>query len=332
MDRNFTAIYFLMCVSALFLAALAFVSCEKIIELPTVSGGGRLYVECFPSDGTDTTFVYVSGTRPVGKNTVVRDLTGVSVAMSVNGRPSDIELRTVYRHQAVFYMVCPLRTGDEVALTVSAEGYPTVSSKSTVPEGPSFELDRELYGGNIRHYLSFTVPGDGLKSYYGVKMRGTLTYSHVSWSNGAPEYSVTETPMDLSFEAHNLSEMFTDNITGAKPIAVHFVNGGLMTVFEDDGGKSGRLDISLDVPYIRDRYDYTTLTDTLVRRCHYNLEVFSVSQEAYKFLNPKINYSLLAAGLVPPFMSTGNIDGGYGMLSCMGRSDTGWLANMEPIP
>ncbi|MDE5956409.1 MAG: DUF4249 domain-containing protein [Bacteroidales bacterium] len=300
--------------------------------MPCGDKAGRLYVECFPASGTDTTFVKIVATKPLCKDAQFTALTGLEVDFYVNGVPCRLETCSTGARKSVLYTVCQLTEGDEVSVSVAADGYPSVSSRSVVPGGPSFGLERELLGNNIRHRLSFVSPGDGCKHYYGAKIHGTLTYNSVSWSSGAPEYAVTEIPRDLPLEAYNPSVSFGDDIVGMKTIVTRDVNGGMMAIFEDGGAQYDKLDVFIDVPYLSDRYDFTSLTDTVVRRCHYNVEVFSIAPEAYRFLNPQINYSLLAAGLVPPFMSSGNIDGGYGMLSCMGRSDSGLLKNLDPIP
>lgn len=317
-----------------FLAVFAvyLISCERVIDMPCGDEVGRLYVECFPASGADTSFVKIVATKPLRKGAVAGELTGLTVGFYVNGEPCSLELRSLDAHKAVFYAVHQLEVNDEISVSASAEGYPSVCSVSVVPEGPSFGLERELLGNNIRHRLSFVSSGDGCKHYYGAKIHGTLTYNSVSWSSGTPEYAVTEIPRDLPLEAYNTSVSFGDDIVGIKTIVTRDVNGGIMAIFEDGGAKSDKLDVFIDVPYLSDRYDFISLTDTVVRRCHYNVEVFSIAPETYRFLNPQINYSLLAAGLVPPFMSSGNIDGGYGMLSCMGRSDSGLLKNLDPIP
>lgn len=316
------------------IAALAIfsASCEKIIDLPFRSDSNRLFVECFPANGSDTTFVTVVGTRTVSKNPTSRPLDNLSVKMSVNGKACTVKPYSRDSYKSVFYTVEQLEHGDILAMEASADNYPSVSSSTVIPENHDFGFDckRTLEKGSIIHRL--TLPDNTANPYYGVKLDGVIKYDFVSWETGSPEYEKYEKPIDLgSLTAYRPGGSPEDEVGELKTIITRDVNGDMMVIFEKKGNTPGPIEIIIDIPYVRDRYDLTTLTDTLVRRCHYNLEVFSMDRNTYRFLNPKINYALLSAGLIPPFLNVTNIDGGYGMMAGMQRRETGWMLNLNPI-
>ena len=106
------------------------------------------------------------------------------------------------------------------------------------------------------------------------------------------------------------------------------VNGTDMVLFEDDGGKTPDMEVIVDIPYDRDKYWEIGPEKNVFRRTLYLVKMFSVTPQAYDYLNPKINESLLFAGLVPPFISYGNVDGGYGLNAGMGCISSGWMENL----
>ena len=69
--------------------------------------------------------------------------------------------------------------------------------------------------------------------------------------------------------------------------------------------------------------------DVVALQCvYYRLEVYRLDPNAYRFLNPQENISLIGAGLVPPFAAKGNLKGAFGMVECLGRSATEWLPGL----
>ena len=44
---------------------LSVLSCEREMDIPLKPGTGRLYLECFPSDGNDTTYISLTAASPV---------------------------------------------------------------------------------------------------------------------------------------------------------------------------------------------------------------------------------------------------------------------------
>lgn len=42
-----------------------------------------------------------------------------------------------------------------------------------------------------------------------------------------------------------------------------------------------------------------------------------MDKDTYNYLNPAVNYYMLALGLLPPFSSPTNMEGGYGVLGAL---------------
>ena len=122
-------------------------------------------------------------------------------------------------------------------------------------------------------------------------------------------------------------ESTDEDILGYETITQCRVNGMNMVVFEDDGGNTPELEIVVDIPYEKDKYWVVTEEYSTYRRTLYRVDMFLIPEQAYEYLNPKVNESLLAAGLIPPFINGGNISGGYGIASCMGCYSSGWIGS-----
>lgn len=78
-----------------------------------------------------------------------------------------------------------------------------------------------------------------------------------------------------------------------------------------------------------DKYWATTPDYRVFRRTLYKVELYSLSRQAYEYLNPQTNEALIGSGLIPPFISSGNVSGGYGICSGMGCASTGWIGAPE---
>lgn len=301
-------------------------ACEKIIEIP-VGKDNRLYVECFPSNDTDTTFIQVSGTAALDKNAVELDLKDLSVEMKIAGRPCALAVRSIEGHKAVLYTLERADIGDEVVITASADGYSPVRAESVVPPAPEFELYREPVGTGYRLVFDTSASG-GKKRYYGVRIHGKKYYGTEFLSPDDPAYSMKVETLDVTMYCNTSVESAKDDAVNVKRVITVPINGSDMVIFEDDGGESGRFEAKIRTNYIGDREEFFDGV-VYMRRCRYKLEVFSISETAYRFLNPQINYSLLGAGLIPPFVPSGNASGGYGILGCMGKCSTDWMQNVQ---
>ncbi len=311
--------------SLLLIAAL---SCERETDLPLKPDGGRLYLECFPSNNHDTTYIKLTAAVPITEYEGPKELSNIMMNFRVNGDSFAPKLYSEDNYVYTYIADVPLKPGDIVSVDASAEGYPQITASSSVPDEADMEMSREIYNyGTLRH--KFTVrrnDGSGQKHYYGVAIRGVCrmekTYAD---SDRQPETEVSYLRYDYKMESPVKSK--DEDILGYKTIKQCHVNGTDMVIFEDDGGKTTDLEIVVDIPYQQDKYWVVVEDYKIFRRTLYNVEMFRIPKEAYEYLNPRINESLLAAGLIPPFISNGNISGGYGIASCMGCTSSGWIGN-----
>lgn len=310
------------CVISALLALFAASACEKEIDLPVKADGGRLYLESFPDNGPGVTYISLAGARPVAEAEGPVGLEGVEVGFSVGGKAVEPEFLYEDSGLYVYSVDVPLETGDEVAITASAEGYPPVSSASVVPARADMEMTREVWNyGFLRHRFTIDRTGDpGEKRYYGVRIRA-IRYMETSFADPSLAPEVEESVLEFDYEKS----------TNGKTVVQTKVNGRNMLVFEDDGGVTPRLEIIVDLPFDADMYRITTQEYKTYRRTVYNIETYRIGRGGYESLNPRVDQFLLGTGLVPPFISYGNVTGGYGIVSCMGMSETGWLANLDPM-
>ncbi len=309
----------------LFLLAVS-VSCERIIKIPA-DKGDRLYIECFPSNDTDTTFIQVLGTVALDRNAVERDLVNLSVEMKVSGRQCVPTVLSIEGHKALLYTLERVNIGDEVIVSASADGYSPVRAESVVPPAPEFELYREPVGNGYRLVFD-TGSSAGKKHYYGVRIRGIKSYGTEGLDPDDPAYYMKEEMLhDIPMNCHTSAESEEDDLMNVKRVITIPINGSDMILFEDDGGATGKFEAMLRAEYLWDREEIHEGV-IYMRRCRYQLDVFSISETAYRFINPQINYSLLGAGLIPPFVPSGNVSGGYGILGCMGKCSTDWMPNI----
>lgn len=305
-------------------------ACEHEIRLPVEPDGGRLYIESFPSNGQDTTYIRLMTALPVTAPETSRKLEDVVMTFSVNGESFAPELFAEDGSIYTYIVNAVLEKGNKVEVAVSANGFPSVSSVSNVPEGADLEMSREIFNyGTLRH--KFTVKRDdtsGEKRYYGISVTGQkfmeTTYTD---SQLMPKVEVSYLLYDYEMSSPVTSP--EEDMFGFKTIKQCQINGCSMAIFEDDGGKTRSLEVTIDIPYEKDGYRSVSIDHRTFRRTIYRVKIFSLTKDAYEYLNPKRNSSLIGTGLIPPFISSDNISGGYGITSCIGCTDLGWLDNLE---
>lgn len=310
-----------------FIFILAASACEREIDLPLKPDGGRLYLECYPAGGHDTTYIRLVAALPITDPGASGDLSGARVDFRINGRSFAPELYSADNHVYTYMVNAPLSQGDQVSVEASAEGYPSVSASSSVPPGVTgVEMRREIYDGTmLRHRFTVTRnDNSGEKHYYGIVIRGEL-HKETTYADAekAPETDISY----LEYDYMASSQLMPENggPLGHETIIICDVNGMDMVVFEDDAGKTPSFEIVVDIPYEEDGYLAAGPEYSTYRRTLYNVEMFSISGLAYEYLNPRVNEALIATGLVPPFISRGNVSGGYGIASCMGCTSSGWI-------
>ena len=314
----------------LLVLALTALSCEREIDFPAKEDSARLFLECFPTNGNDTSFIRLTAAVPIAEFPGTRELTGVKVEFFLNHKPVPAVPYSTENGINVYYAKADLSAGNSIKVKASANNIPAVESETSIPPDdlPEIKMTRELGNkGTLRHSFSFSGSVNKEKQYYGITIEG-LRKLETEYSDPAIESEVTSCNITYDYIMSS-SIPKPDNIIEDKPTIVQCnVNGKTMAVFEDDGGKTTEYVIYLEIPYTKDRYDVIDVGYRTFRRTLYKVTLYRLSKEAYEYLNPYYNRFLLGSGLLPPFIGHSNVTSGYGMMYGMASRSTEWLANL----
>lgn len=311
---------------------LTAVSCVQTIEIPVDVRQGRLYVECLPCNDCDTTFIRLASALPINSTDKSKALDDIRIDFRVNGTQMDAAQLSEENGIYTYIVLGRLSQGDEITLVASAAGVPETTSSSVIPGGcEGLELvGREIHRGHLRHIFKIRRENnDGIKRYYGVSIEGKTTYEK---KYHKPEYGEDETvtkDIVMTYEAQSSFVFQDDEIMNFKTITQAWVNGREIVIFEDDGGASKEITVTIDVPHDEDMNIETGPEYTIYRHSEYNVSTYNIGKNGYKYINPQINYALLGAGLIPPFINYSNISGGYGVNEGMGKTESGWMTNVK---
>ena len=312
-----------------FLSVLLLVAgCESYMHYPGQEEEGRLYLECFPGTGCDSTVLMVFGTYPVNSPGKIADLDNVVTRLSVNSSP--IEWGSYQRVDGGlrFAALTDLSAGDVVDLVIQDANGWHAQCFSKVPEGPAFSYSRELTSDwSDRYHISLnTSTSASGECYYGISLVA-MGHNAIKQPDGSTVVEIVPYE-DLQYELKdaNSNSSLSDQVDG------HFfpvrVAGRGMIVFEVGETDETPFELVLETPNIGYHYVWARPDVVALQSVYYRLEVFRLSPSAYHFLNPRENVALIGAGLVPPTVVRGNVKGAYGMFECLGRSSTEWLPGL----
>lgn len=113
----------------LLIALLA--SCKDDISLPEAGNEAKLVVYCFPST-SDTTYISVSRSLPVKQykeGMKIKNIDDARITYTVNGQ----QRKVTNSGNGIYYVVGKQKTGDKIAVTVSADNLPTASARLLSP-------------------------------------------------------------------------------------------------------------------------------------------------------------------------------------------------------
>lgn len=174
---------------------LSFASCDDEFDINKLYEDPQLLVYCFPTEG-DSTVVAVYRTLPVNADNI-NELAGkpleAQVVYKVNGQ--EMPVRRITEDDAArlsidayfpingligqYYAIGSQKTGDRIDVEVSAEGLPTASASTYIPEKVEVGIDtvvRDVYIKNDGYYSTFnsmtaTFSDNGTTAdYYMVRM------------------------------------------------------------------------------------------------------------------------------------------------------------------
>lgn len=114
-------------------ALLAIASCKDDFTVDDIQESPKLVVYCMPSPG-DTTKIQVSSSVPVTLKSLSKAIpqyvNNATIVYSVNGQ----QVPAVSLGNGIYQVVAPQKTGDNIRLEVSAEGFTTVSASTVIPD------------------------------------------------------------------------------------------------------------------------------------------------------------------------------------------------------
>lgn len=312
-----TGYSFFACLLALVSAA----SCSYTLD---VSGEGEEDALCivgFPEAGSDSSFVEVSVARPLGSQRRVLSPGTLDFHVTVNGEECRSGLFSSGRQSDTYYIDRPLAADDLVEISALSAAYRSVAAASSVPSAPEFRVDRPA------DHVIFPPSPDGRKRYYGLRVFTRMLREDIDWGRtGSRQYSVQEEIDTLILEGTSPVTIPDMDMHNIKTILNVEVGGEPMLIFEDWGSSRDSLVITTRLSLPENTIIYNSFVrDTIMVRWFCKVEAYSLSEMAYKYLNPQINRSLLGFGLIPPFTGSGNVDGGFGIFSCLGHSSSGWI-------
>ena len=310
------------------LALLAVTACEAEIDFPVKPDQSRIYLECFPSPGTDITYIMVQSAVPVHDYNRSTELKNLDLDFKVNSISQKAGLVSTQENILYYGVRGSWTSGDEISITASAEGHPVATASSIIPEAPEYQMSRNLDGGSLNHVFTFKRdPSAHGKCYYGVSIKGITAREKRIFATGEKEI-LSEKEQEIKYVGLHSSVESDDDLMGIETITEARANGIEMIVCEDDG-VSEELKVTISILHWEDRPDEWNQKFEIMRKSRYQLSVYKLNKAAYEYLNPQVNYPLLGAGLVSPFASLGNIKDGYGILDCMGKVETPWLENLK---
>ncbi len=304
-------IYLLFLLSSLFFS----VACKDDISLPDAGNDPKLVVYCFPST-QDTTWISVSQSLPVKqyRDTVrLRTIDNATISYSVNGTQRSV----TNIGGGYYYVVGGQKAGDKIAIAVSADGLPTASAETHIPDTVAV--------ANLNHRIV---------NIYDDDIDRTEEYDQLTASFTDPattrDYYAVRVGMKYVFDTD--STYFYPNInTKNEPLLMSKTNvddffgfsddyfGGLY-IFDDTAvnGKHHALHLN--------RYNSDWRSSYLF--VEERIELLHLTPEYYNFLksvNAIENSDLAHYGLSQLMPTASNVSGGLGVVGGWNVSYTEWI-------
>lgn len=303
-------------------------SCELTIEPELSQVGNRLLVECIPFAYGDSTVVKVFATEPLNTSESLKPLEDVRVSLTRN--KMDVELKPT-ASMGVYYTDCQFEPGDRVAVTAFAEDYEKASSPCLVPSAPSYSVkyleEKGKYENSYRLQLEF-ISSETEEEYYAVSVREMSFWESVTWRRGYREYSIKPGDVERFPSAEGQYEIVgkkKNEIPGFDKTDYKEYNGEYLYIFPVKGK------CVLNTPLYRKNREVRSISyykygDTTVRGYQYLLKVYKMDALTYSYMVPSKNDYMIGLGLMPPFSSPTNVEGGYGCLGALGaKKSEGWV-------
>lgn len=300
---------------------LLLASCRDTASIRPLKAEPRLVVHAFPTVG-DTLDIRVSLTRPINGSMPRLDVR--QVRCLVNGRPAEVSLLRQDSVQGfpvhTYRVVSPLNVGDEVSLTVQAQGLPTASASTLIPRlTPLTRLQKDtIYRRERRfHRLGVTFPDREQPDYYAVRVAGR--------EMRVLKYYDYEGDGELHYDTTFISQGFQDVETTLEPMLNNGTTGDGVFA-DDDRSFYGQMYVFNDI-YATSRQPTIHLYMSALRADQYQVHFYTLSPEYYRMLrslNDDSNNDLGEYGFAFKGTTYTNVQGGFGCVAGYTLSLSGW--------
>lgn len=302
-------------------------SCKDDVSLPEAGNEAKIVVYCFPST-RDTTYISVSQSIPVKQykdGVKIKNIDNALITYTVNGQQCEV----TNRGNGIYYVTAKQQTGDRIALTVRADGLPTASAETSIPDTVAISdpgsRQTKVYDDDWEQMLdyeqvmaTFTDPA-ATKDYYAVR---------VLLKNVVKRYSVEGSLYDeqrFYYPVINTKNepllISKTNIDDAFGFSDNYYGG--LCIF-DDASISGKYTFHLNVDKKNDFW-WNNYNDT---KKYERVELLHLTPEYYKFLfsiNAEENSDLAQYGLSQLMPTASNVHGGLGVVAGWNVSHTAWI-------
>jgi len=307
-------------------------SCKYLVELNDIPEGNAIFAECLANE-RDTTFLRVRLAMPSTSAPI--EIPVDNAKISLNSNDSEYEMQKYGKDADGRYFLSGLEfhEGDVLKVSISVPGYDSVKAEDSVPERPDYAYSVSMENYTLWHHLVFRNVGVGKNVYYGLRlyMRNVssqqwLLYDNVYlWRHTVGDAEHIWLKEEDYGEESSTTSMFDKKFLNAE------INGQPMLIFSsaslEDSNK-----LNICGTYWQDR-SYSNPDNVGVNKYQYQAVVFQLSDQLAKYIfnRYKVDANLAGKyGFAAPTMSYSNVDGGYGVLGCFSKQESGWIDNAYP--
>lgn len=361
---------------------LSLASCDDEFDINRLHDDPQLLVYCFPTEG-DSTVVEVFRTVPVDTKGDYSFLVDAQVTYKVNGREMPVRRITgddcarlsvdpdtpVKRLEGQYCAIGSQKAGDRIEVEVHAEGLPTATAATTIPQRMEARIDGVVTGvQNADDYYSYNRMSASFKDdgsatdYYMVRIaerrmagmavgrdredptvlgREFHANSYDDYLEYRDEYPYWDFSQ-LKWRRH-----YVGINTGSDPVFNSiskldedfgfdwYEYSGMAYFFNDQLFNGRRYTLRLDIyqNYYSsdDRYNFR-LWDDYAGCYFYILQFYTLSREYYRYIkskNDQENNSWIDDGLMSAQPSYTNVHGGCGVVAGYAASTATWRVEVK---
>ncbi len=349
---------------------LSLVSCKDDFDISKLQDSARLVVYSFPTEG-DSTLIMITKSLPVATTKgyledLVSQTVDAHIIYKVNGRECPVKrieredeslhfCSSGSRLIGQYYAIGKQKSGDNIQVVVSADGFQEVSASTYIPQGVDIQAEGVSIGKEKKDYYTYQMDkvlasfqDDGnSKAYYSVKvkrlqMQGTASFVYHR-DNGDIDTAYAQNYWDYTRIVNNYSSgvwnfdslyhvpspqmLETDNepvLNKSSQIDddlgfdgyEYFDNAYIFNDQSFNGQKYTLHLVMLNSNY-EGSYNYNQSWNA-VFGYDYQVELYKVTPEYYRFLssiNNANSNSWAEAGIMQVTPTYSNVQGGFGIVA-----------------